>query len=54
MRAHDAMLDLVDERAPRGGSDINSVIGRDEPEAIVSGYRHTAQFDKQQLQSGGI
>jgi 2-polyprenyl-6-methoxyphenol hydroxylase-like FAD-dependent oxidoreductase len=48
-RAHDRMLDLVAARAPHGYVDINDVIDRTELERIVSGYRHTAQFDQRQL-----
>ena len=49
-RAHDAMLDLVDARAPTGFERIEDVIARTELEEIVASYRHTAHFDRTQLQ----
>ena len=49
-RAHDEILDLVETRAPQGFEDIEQVLPASEAEAIMSKYRQTAQFDKQQLQ----
>jgi 5-methylphenazine-1-carboxylate 1-monooxygenase len=42
----DRVLQLAEERAPNGFADIETVIPRDELEAIANGYKQTAGFDR--------
>ncbi len=48
-RAHDAMLDLVDQRAPNGFEHIEDVVSQAELEQISSSYKQTARFARDQL-----
>lgn len=48
--AHDEILEIAEQRAPDGFSDINEFTTPDEIEGILSGYKTTAQFSRDQLQ----
>jgi 2-polyprenyl-6-methoxyphenol hydroxylase-like FAD-dependent oxidoreductase len=48
-RAHDAMLDLVNQRAPQGFSNIDDVVSADELKQISASYQQTARFAQEQL-----
>jgi 2-polyprenyl-6-methoxyphenol hydroxylase-like FAD-dependent oxidoreductase len=47
--ANDRVLELVEQRAPDGFTDIEAVVSRAELEEIANGYMHTAGFDPQTL-----
>lgn len=49
--AHDEVLEIAEERAPNGFKTIDEVASKEELDNIVAKYRHTALFDKKQLQS---
>ena len=48
--AHDQILDIAEQRAPEGFSDINEFTSAKEIEDILAGYRTTARFSGEQLQ----
>jgi len=43
------ILDIVDQRAPRGFVDLDAVISRQELEEIAQSYKRTAGFDPDSL-----
>jgi hypothetical protein len=45
----DIMLDIVEERAPQGFSDLDSVLPPDELEKIVGDYKKLAAQDRDTL-----
>jgi hypothetical protein len=47
--ANDRVLELVEQRAPDGFTDVGAVISRAELEEISNGYMRTAGFDPQAL-----
>jgi hypothetical protein len=47
--ANDRVLELVEQRAPDGFTDIEAVVSRAELEEIANGYMRTAGFDPQTL-----
>jgi 2-polyprenyl-6-methoxyphenol hydroxylase-like FAD-dependent oxidoreductase len=47
------VIDLVEERAPGGFTDLDDVVTRAELEAIVSGYSHLAGFHQTQVNPSG-
>jgi len=45
----DVMLDIVEERAPQGFSDVHAVLPADELERIVGDYKKLAAQDRETL-----
>ena len=48
--AHDKLLDIAEQRAPGGFSNISEFTSVEEIEGILAGYRTTARFSREQLQ----
>jgi 2-polyprenyl-6-methoxyphenol hydroxylase-like FAD-dependent oxidoreductase len=49
--AHDEILEIAEQRAPDGFESIDEFSSTEELRSIVNGYKQTALFDKQRLQS---